>query len=778
MEEYRRSLKLAPYATLLVSLAIVGVSTWFTLAAADSEDDSSFHAQARQLRLRIASRMESQAALLLGAAGLVAINPNIHRPDFRTYVARLHLDEVYKGTVGVGILQYLKSTEIPAFESRLRAEVGPGFAVYPTLKAKPRDDLYALLYVEPDRGTATPGFGFDMASEPVRREAIEKARDTGRPTLGRQIHFMHRDGTVEANAGFHLFMPVYRSGANPTTVEGRRSALVGLVFCPFRSEDLLTRILSEAPIEVSAAVYDGSSADGAPFFGSKPPSATAALRLEPASIDVGQHEWTISVWRKVSIGSDIGRTLPIVGIGICAILFLLSLAQTRARTQAERALTELQRAERAQRMLAESGQALSKSLDYRETLKVVAALAVPHIADWAAVDILGPDGAIQRVAMEHPDPKMIALAHEAERRWPTSIDEPEGLAKVLRTGEVVFIPKITEEMLAQSIADPERLALARQLHICSAIIVPIANRGKTYGALTLVSAESNRTFSSGDVELAQEIGLRSGIAVENSLNADTALRELEDKKEAEAEVRRLNQDLEGLVVARTQALAAANQELEAFCYSVSHDLRAPLRSVDGFTKVLLDDYGSVLDDEAKGYLDRVRQAARRMDELITALLVLSRITRTEMKLKPTDVSEIARLSADDHVSVAPPGTQFEIKQGMRANADPQMLRVVLDNLIGNALKFSANVPSPKVEIGSELVEGRQTFFVRDNGVGFNPAYESKLFLPFERLHSARDYPGSGVGLATVQRIVLKHGGKVWAKSKEGEGATFYFTLSS
>ncbi|MDR3691702.1 MAG: CHASE domain-containing protein [Fimbriimonas sp.] len=240
-----------------------------------------------------------------------------------------------------------------------------------------------------------------------------------------------------------------------------------------------------------------------------------------------------------------------------------------------------------------------------------------------------------------------------------------------------------------------------------------------------------------------------------------------------AEVVRLNENLEHLVHDRTTELRASNMELEAFCYSVSHDLRAPLRSVDGFSKSLLEDYGEQLDEQAVDYLNRVRSASKRMDELISALLNLSRITRLEIVRQPVDITQEA-IDAAAEAFEPYPEVRFalQVEPGLTADGDPKLVRVLLDNLIGNAVKFSSTSKQPRIEIGKS--DG--AFFVRDNGVGFNPAYSDKLFAAFERLHTQNEFPGSGIGLATVQRIVQRHGGAVWAISGVGKGATFYFTL--
>lgn len=249
-------------------------------------------------------------------------------------------------------------------------------------------------------------------------------------------------------------------------------------------------------------------------------------------------------------------------------------------------------------------------------------------------------------------------------------------------------------------------------------------------------------------------------------------KEVIDRTRAEQEVRRLNEGLESLVRERTQELESANAELQSFVYSVSHDLRTPLRTVDGFSHALVADYGHTMNEEALDYVGRVRRAAKRMDELITALLSLSRITRAELIRREMNISHVAEELAAEYRRVSAWEIEFEIQPGMTAYADERLMTAVLDNLIGNAVKFSKNEPAPKVQVGMS----NGNFFVRDNGVGFDPTHAGKLFKPFERLHSANEFPGTGIGLATVLRIISRHGGEMWAESEPGNGATFFFHL--
>ena len=226
-----------------------------------------------------------------------------------------------------------------------------------------------------------------------------------------------------------------------------------------------------------------------------------------------------------------------------------------------------------------------------------------------------------------------------------------------------------------------------------------------------------------------------------------------------------------------EELERKNRELETFSYSVSHDLRGPLRSIDGFSQALLEDYGAVLDEHARDYLRRVRVAAQEMGELIDGLLTLSRVERAGLSRSWVNVSEIARTIADELGRTQPERpVAFAIARGLTVEADGRLVRALLDNLIGNAWKFTGKTSSPRIEIGATEHGDGTVYFVRDNGAGFDMTYAEKLFRPFQRLHGDGDFPGTGIGLATVQRIVERHGGRVWAEGAVGQGATIFFTL--
>ena len=236
-----------------------------------------------------------------------------------------------------------------------------------------------------------------------------------------------------------------------------------------------------------------------------------------------------------------------------------------------------------------------------------------------------------------------------------------------------------------------------------------------------------------------------------------------------------NEDLR----AAHEALKDANRELEAFSYSVAHDLRAPLRGMSGFAEILLEDYGDKLDDEARGHLREVTDNASKMAALIDALLSLSRVARADINAERVDLAALARKTFAE-LSANEPARRVELvaPEQLWAHMDPHLARVVVDNLLGNAWKFTAKNASARLELGTSNEGGRAALFVRDDGAGFDMAFAEKLFAPFQRLHKTSEFPGTGIGLATVQRVVHRHGGRIWAEGKPNAGATFYFTLGS
>jgi PAS domain S-box-containing protein len=309
--------------------------------------------------------------------------------------------------------------------------------------------------------------------------------------------------------------------------------------------------------------------------------------------------------------------------------------------------------------------------------------------------------------------------------------------------------------------DMREVLRKEEIHFLAAF--PLMVRGQAIAVLCLFSRE-NAKPSPRDLELVEDLCGPIALAIENAQLYE------ETQRHAAA--------LERQVAERTAHLEVANKELEAFSYSVSHDLRAPLRSIDGFSQLLLDGCRDQLNDQNKDYLDRIRKATQCMGRLIDDLLNLSRVSRGDVVRQQVDLSVLADAVAADFLANQPQReVDFLISPDLKVQGDPALLQIVMQNLLGNAWKFTANCPKARIEFGSQMQDNRKVYFVRDNGVGFDMNYVGKLFSPFQRLHSDKEFPGTGIGLATVLRIIRRHGGTVWAEGKVGEGTTVYFTVS-
>jgi PAS domain S-box-containing protein len=349
---------------------------------------------------------------------------------------------------------------------------------------------------------------------------------------------------------------------------------------------------------------------------------------------------------------------------------------------------------------------------------------------------------------------------------------PDAVVVTDKAGKIVLVNAQTELMFGIARHD-----LVGQM---IDILLPERHRGEhlRYGAQQDIASEPHFIAPNEELHGQRSDGSEFPVAISLSQAATKQgmmvfydIRDVTKERLAEQKIA----DLNAILTRDNAELAALNKELEAFSYSVSHDLRAPLRAIDGFSQALEEDYGEVLEDRAKQYLSRVRQATQRMDMLIDDMLELARVARADVVRRSVDLSEMA---ADILGQLAEDGRAVDVRiQPVRpANADPRLMRIALENLLSNAWKFTRKQLRPKIEFGQLEADGQIVYFVRDNGAGFDMAYAERLFGAFQRLHNIKDYPGTGIGLATVQRVVAKHGGRVWAEAAPGQGATFYFVL--
>ncbi len=376
--------------------------------------------------------------------------------------------------------------------------------------------------------------------------------------------------------------------------------------------------------------------------------------------------------------------------------------------------------------------------------------------------------------------RTLEALYESEARYRELVEMSPDSIVVHRDGRIVFANSAAIKLAGGS--EPADLLGRSPLELVHESSRPIAierirsmmQEGKAAGRVEEVFLRLDG--STIDVEV-----LASPIVFHGQPSIQVIIHDITERKRTREEIQRLNKELEQRVRDRTAELVSANRELEAFSYSVSHDLRAPLRVIEGFARMFLEEYGDSLDEQGRLYLDRIHATSARMDRLIHDLLAFSRMSRASMTVAKVDLSALARTVKDGLLQelASEKGdreVEFTIEDGLVVDGDESLLRMVLENLLGNAFKYSSRQESSSIEFGSEMVDGERVYFVRDDGVGFDMRFVDKLFRPFQRLHAVGEFEGTGIGLATVQRIVERHRGRVWAEGEVGEGTTFRFTL--
>ena len=319
------------------------------------------------------------------------------------------------------------------------------------------------------------------------------------------------------------------------------------------------------------------------------------------------------------------------------------------------------------------------------------------------------------------------------------------------------------------------MAILAQFQVRANLAVPLLQGQNLWGLLCIHQCRAPRQWQDIEIEFVRQIANHLGVALQHAELLAELRAEIVERQQAEQRVHELNQGLRQAII----ELKAVNKELEAFSYSVSHDLRAPLRSIDGFSLALLEDCQDQLNAIGQDYLRRIRAATQRMGQSIDDLLTLSRVTRSDLRLESVDLSQVAdRICTELQQSQPERQVEFAIQTGLSTRGDVHLLHLMLENLLNNAWKFTSKHPQARIELGIiHQDSGIEIYFVRDDGAGFDMAYSEKLFSPFQRLHGMQEFPGNGIGLATVQRIVHRHGGRVWAQASVEQGATFYFTLA-
>lgn len=688
---------LVPVAVLLIGAAY----TWFAWRDAVRDDAATLSralsARADQIETSLKDRIFAYEALLYAGVGLFDASEHVSAQEWRAFALRVRAATLYPGMQGLG---FARRTGTDAADR----------------------DRTAIVYLEPLNARNRAAIGFDMMSEPTRREAMERARDSGRASLSGKVTLV-QEITAAKQAGFLLYMPVYRHGAEPGTPQERREALIGFVYCPFRSADFLNAVIGSLASDVYFELMDAGGEGSEMLFASAADASTAGELTHSRALHLMGRSWQLRVrplpaFTRAHRSSDAAR---IVAIGAAGTLLLAGLAWALALSRRRLAL-QLSAEQLASQRERYSAELLANSLD-----AYVAIDAADRIIEWnrqaevlfgwSVRDVHG------RRLIDTIVPERFHAAH----------------LKAVRTFDV----RTEHPLIGRRIEMP---ALRRD---GSEITVELSILSTTRGGEPLYAA---------------------------------SMRDITELKRHEAEIMALNASLEQRVAQRTAELADANRELhlaneqlESFAQNVSHDLRAPLRSIEGFVRMAMDDGAGSAHMSAA--LAEAARHVRKMQQIIEDLLRLAFIGRQPVQKRIIDIRSMVDAAVADLNTQTPRAEVVIAPEVHEAYADPALLEHALRNLISNALKFSRKAAQPQVEIGLACLHGEAVYYVRDNGVGFRKDQTSELFRAFHRLHDTGQFEGAGVGLTIVKSVIEKHGGRVWAESQPGAGATFFFTLS-
>lgn len=699
-------------ATLLVS-ATVALVAWNNARQRELKlAEAEFHSTVGKLASLVESRIDSYALTQRGGASLFAALTWPSGEQWRSYVDGLTLGEHFPSLIGLGFAAYADQSKLIRIQLQLRETGGMLLDVHPH---GVRPSYGPIIYLEPRTPENIAVVGYDMYSNAVRQRAMKQAMDSGQIQLTGMVQLMQDNG--RKLPGMLLYTPVYSGGSTPPTLSQRRSSMVGWVYSPFHVARMIEGAIAPARTSEHLRVVDTTEPAPVVLY-ADPGIGKVNTFTHSLSLNLYGRRWRLDFFsgpQNVAAPELASLNKMLVAGGLVSLLlFGLMLALATTQSRAERIATDMTDSFRR------SEQRFRSAMKYSAIGK-------------ALLDTNG-----------------------------TIIEANPALSAILGWGQDDLLGRSLVSLLD---GDNEPLRTSQM----DALLTDDGGVVRTM-----------RTLHRRDGEL-RHVQLTIAPVPGDPERDIARLVQVEDVSErvhAEAAVKSLNRTLESRVAARTRELSDANRELESFAYSVSHDLRAPLRAIEGFSRILGERYADAMDETGRDYLGRVRKATARMAELIDALLKLSRISRIGLTTAEVDLSALAEEVAAGLADAEPQRhVEVRVQPGMQARGDRALLHTLLDNLMGNAWKFTRDTPDAWVEVGMGTgKDGVPHWFVRDNGAGFDAGYTDKLFRPFQRLHSQDAFPGHGIGLASVKRIIERHGGEISAEGGVGQGAIFRFTL--
>ena len=674
--------------------------------------ETQFHAKVGKLASLVQLRVTNYALTQRGGASLFAALEFPTSQQWQSYTDGLDLADQLPSLIGLGFAAYTDQSQLMRLQLQIRENGGGLLDVRPR---GVRDRYGPILYLEPRTPGNLSSIGYDMYSNPARRHAMQAAMVSGEVQLSAPVTLVQDKGSQEK--GMLLFTPVYRGVVTPKTPAQRRESMVGWVYSPFHIAQMLRTAIAPAQETERMRVVDSTDPEQVVLYADADigPRNTFTQSL---TLNMYGRRWRFDFFSGPQnvAAPELAALNKMLAAGGVVSLLLFGLIWTLASIQS-----------RAQRMALEMTDSFRRSEQrFRSAMQYS---AIGKVLLDSAGNIVEANPALELILGR-------SQAAMVGRPFASLMDANND-------------PKLTAQMNALLDEEGQVVRTTRSLR-------------RPDGELRHVQLTMAPVPGDRDKDIARLVQME----------------DISDRVRAEEAVKSLNRTLESRVSARTRELSDANRELESFAYSVSHDLRAPLRAIEGFSRIINERYANAMDDTGRDYLGRVRKATERMAELIDALLKLSRISQSGLTVADVDftglVEEVAATLADGDPQRK---VEIRIQPDMRAHGDRALLLTLLDNLVGNAWKFTRDTPGAWIEVGMETdPNGQPHWFVRDNGAGFDAVYSNKLFRPFQRLHSQDAFEGHGIGLASVKRIIERHGGEISAEGAVGQGATFRFTL--